>query len=243
MFLPLADENPYRRIAAPTITWSLILVNVAIFLFTYGLASERMAVASALGFGLIPAVLNETAALSPELVVVPASMTWLTHMFMHAGWMHLIGNMLFLWVFADNVEDSMGHLRFLAFYLVCGFAGAFAHLFMNPASQAPLVGASGAISGVLAAYLMLFPRVRVFGLIFNALPVRLPVWLALGAWIGLQFFQLLYAGDSGTAWWAHVGGLVAGAALVAVFKRADAPLFAQERSLPLVLPGIAIGRR
>ena len=242
MFLPLSDHNPHRHITAPYVTFALIGLNVAAFLLTTGLVPERMASANALGLGLIPAVITDKAALAAPLVVVPAWATWLTYMFMHGGWMHLIGNMLFLWVFADNVEDAMGHVRFLAFYLLCGLIGGGAHLLVNPASQAPLVGASGAISGVLAAYLLLYPRVRVFGLAFNVVPISIPVWLALGTWMALQVFHLVTADGGTTAWWAHVGGLVAGAALVGLMKHRDVMFFSRERRLPVSVPHFPLRR-
>ena len=232
MFLPLSDDNPHRRIATAYATFGLIGVNVAVFLFTTGLVPAQTANMNALGLGLIPAVVTDQATLAGNLVLVPNWATWLTYMFMHAGWMHLIGNMLFLWVFADNVEDAMGHLRFLAFYLLCGILGGAAHLVLNPASQAPLVGASGAVSGVLAAYLILFPRVRVFGLAFNIIPISIPVWLALGAWIVLQLVHLLTSHGGETAWWAHIGGLIAGAVLVLFMRRPGIRLFDRSTGLP-----------
>jgi membrane associated rhomboid family serine protease len=243
MFLPLADQNPHRRIDTPYVTFALIGLNVAVFLFTTGLVSTATANMNALGLGLIPAVITDKASLAPNLILVPAQATWLTYMFMHAGWMHLIGNMLFLWVFADNVEDAMGHARFLIFYLLCGFLGGALHLVLHTGSQAPLVGASGAISGVLAAYLMLFPRVRVFGLAFNIIPITIPVWLALGAWVLLQIFHLFTAQGGDTAWWAHVGGLIAGALLVRLFKMPDVGLFGTRRELPVSVPRMPLPRR
>lgn len=243
MFLPLSDHNPHRRIDKAYVTYGLIALNVAIFLLTTGLVPAQTANLNALGLGLIPAVITEKATLAPNLVLVPGWATWITYMFMHASWMHLIGNMLFLWVFADNVEDAMGHARFLVFYLVCGFLGGAVHLALNTGSQAPLVGASGAISGVLAAYLLLFPRVRVFGLAFNIIPITIPVWLALGAWVVLQLIHLVTAHGGDTAWWAHVGGLLAGAALVSVFKMPDVRLFGEQRQLPVSVPRMPLPRR
>jgi membrane associated rhomboid family serine protease len=242
MFLPLADDNPHRRIAAPFVTYALIAANVTVFLATTALVPGRTANANALGLGLIPAVITGQAALAGDLTLVQPWATWFTYMFMHGGWMHLIGNMLFLWVFADNVEDAMGHVRFLAFYLLCGLAGAAMHLAVNHGSQAPLVGASGAISGVLAAYLLLFPRVRVFGLALNVLPVSIPVWLALGAWIALQVIHLVTSHGGDTAWWAHIGGLAAGFALVRLFAQPDVRLFDQRRTLTVTTPRIPLPR-
>lgn len=240
MFLPLSDDNPRRRTAIPIVTWALIAVNVGAFALTGGVMSPQAAHAAMLGLGVIPALVTDNATLSPELVLVPEAATFLTYQFLHGGLFHLAGNMLFLWVFGDNVEDAMGHMRFLVFYLLCGIAGAFAHLGIHPASQAPLIGASGAVSGVLAAYLLLFPRVRVFGLAMNVLPVSIPVWLAIGAYIAVQIVQVVAGmatrGGQETAWWAHIGGLLAGAALVGLFKRSDVRLFCNARALSLTVP-------
>jgi membrane associated rhomboid family serine protease len=243
MFLPLADQNPHRHITAPYVTFALIAINIAVFLATTGLVPAQSATANMLGLGLIPAVVTEQAQLAPHLAVVPTWATWLTYMFMHGGWMHLVGNMLFLWVFADNIEDAMGHWRFLVFYLLCGLIGGAAHLAINPASQAPLVGASGAVSGVLAAYLLLYPRVRVFGLVFNILPLTIPVWLALGTWVMLQVYHLFTTVGGATAWWAHLGGLAAGAALVGLMKNRDVIFFSHERQLPVTVPRFPLRSR
>lgn len=238
MFLPLSDDNPHRAIIAPYVTWAIIALNVVVFLATAGLVPERLASANLLGLGLIPAVVTQNAVLSPELVIAPTWATWITYAFMHGGWLHLIGNMLFLWVFADNVEDAMGHVRFLIFYLLCAIAGALAHMMSDPASQAPLVGASGAVSGVLAAYLLLYPRARVFGLALNILPVTIPVWIAIGAFIAVQIFHVFAGSGGATAWWAHMGGLVAGAAMVPLFRSRGVPLMSDRRALPLTVPRI-----
>lgn len=137
--------------------------------------------------------------------------------------MHMATNMLFLWVFGDNVEDAMGSPRFLAFYLLCGVAGAFAYVLTAPHAQAPLIGASGAIAGVVVAYLLFYPRVWIFGLAFNIVPFRVPAWAATGAWIAAQFVAALTLPRGEVSFWAHVGGVLAGAALTPFFRRADAP--------------------
>jgi membrane associated rhomboid family serine protease len=133
--------------------------------------------------------------------------------------------MLFLWVFGDNVEDAMGHLPFLVFYLLCGIAGGLAHAILSPGSSLPLVGASGSIAGVIAAYLMLHPRVRVWVLVFRIVPLRVPSWLVLGFWAVWQVVMVAVATEDGTAWWAHVGGMLAGAVLVLFMRRRGVPLF------------------
>jgi membrane associated rhomboid family serine protease len=150
-----------------------------------------------------------------------------TSMFMHGSWMHLLGNMWFLWIFGNNVEDSMGRLRFVVFYLVCGLAAALAQVVANPASAIPMVGASGAISGVMGAYLVLYPRVRVYAMVplgFFLTSVALPAWVMLGYWFLIQFVSGLadFAGDmGGVAFWAHIGGFVAGVVLVKLFARSE----------------------
>jgi membrane associated rhomboid family serine protease len=146
-------------------------------------------------------------------------------MFIHGDILHLSGNLLFLWVFGDNVEDALGHVKFLVFYLVCGVAAGLAHAVMQPDSSIPLIGASGAVAGVIAAYLILHPRVRVWVLVFRFIPVRITAALALGAWILTQIVMLLLPEGDLVAWWAHVGGLMAGAALVLIMRRRGVRLF------------------
>ncbi|MBQ0818137.1 MAG: rhomboid family intramembrane serine protease, partial [Methyloceanibacter sp.] len=185
-------------------------------------------------FGMIPARLLGAAALDPELTAVPAWSTVFTSMFMHGGWLHLGFNMLFLWIFGDNVEDSMGHARYLIFYLVCGVAAALAQAFVSPGSTIPMVGASGAISGVLGAYLLLHPRATVRTVIFLGIFVtmmHLPALIVLGLWFLMQLVSAAFSnsGEAGVAFWAHVGGFVAGMALVPLFKKRDVELFQPPR--------------
>ena len=222
--IPLKDDNPLTRIPFQYVTVALIGICVAVFLWQVSLAAGGQA--AVLGLGAIPAVLFGSRELAPGLVLVPAPLTLVTSMFLHGGWMHLIGNMAFLWIFGDNVEDSMGHLRFLVFYLVCGVLAALAHAVLNADSIAPMVGASGAISGVLGAYLVLHPRARVL-VLFMFMVTRLPAFVVLGAWIGLQVFNATMSGSAGggTAWWAHIGGFIAGAALIVPFRHKTVPLF------------------
>jgi membrane associated rhomboid family serine protease len=159
--------------------------------------------------------------------VIPESLTFITYMFLHGGWMHLIGNMLFLWVFGDNVEDAMGHGRFLVFYLLCGAAGGLAHALASPTSEAPLIGASAAVAGTLAAYLILHPRVKLWVLFLGRIPLKLSAMWVIGAWIAFQFFNVFVALDQETSYWAHIGGLAAGAVLIPFMRRPDVPLFDQ----------------
>lgn len=231
MFVPLHDHNPVRRIRAPVVTWGLIVVTTLIHLVAGSgyVLPESTFQGTAYIFGLVPAVFNDVAELPRHLRWLPEEVTPATYMFLHAGWMHLLGNMLFLWVFGDNVEDAMGHTRFLIFYLLSGIVGGLAFAWLGPqASEAPLVGASGAVSGVIAAYVLLYPRVTVWVLIAWRIPLPLSARICLGAWIAFQFFQLFFAPpNDAVAWIAHVGGLAAGAILVLVLKRRDVPLLAR----------------
>ena len=236
LILPIYDDNPTRRLAVVTIAIIGLCVAISIWQFTL---SPRDEIRAALSYGLIPAVLFHVASLPPELEQVPGWMTPVTSMFLHGGFWHLAGNMLFLWVFGNNVEDSMGRIRFIAFYLVCGVAAALAQAFANPLSEVPMMGASGAIGGVLGAYLMLHPRanVGVFVWIIIFFRVfRIPAVLVLGAWLAVQIYSGMTTplddSDGGVAFWAHVGGFLAGALLIPVFKRPDIPLFDAAHSRP-----------
>ncbi len=226
MFFPLHDHNPLRFVRRQYVTWGLIAVNVLVFVFVEGGGlSEPVLQASVLSYGLIPAVFFDIRELAPELAVVPDTVSLVSYAFLHGSWMHLIGNTLFLWVFGDNVEDAMGHLRFLVFYLLCAAAAGYAHAALHPDSVVPLVGASGAVAGVVGAYLMLHPRVRVWVLALGRIPLRVPASWALIAWILFQVVMALGAVQEGVAWWAHVFGFAAGAILVIPFRRRGVPLF------------------
>jgi membrane associated rhomboid family serine protease len=234
MFLPLKDTNPLRVIPFQIVTAGLIAACVVTFLWQVSLPEEAVFEAI-LSFGMIPAVLFDFKDLPPDLAVVPVGATLITSMFMHAGWLHLGGNMLYLWVFGDNIEDAMGHVKFLVFYVLCGIAATLAHGLSDPDSISPLIGASGAVSGVLGAYLLLHPRVRVIVLLFYRIPLPLPAFIVLGCWVALQVYNVYLDGglpdgeDGGTAWWAHIGGFAAGMLLILVMKRKDVPLFDRGR--------------
>jgi membrane associated rhomboid family serine protease len=235
MLIPLYDDNPVRRISYAYVNWALIATNVLVYAvvqsgFVFG---APVAEAASISFGMIPVVLFDTMTLPPEFLAIPSWLTPLTSSFLHGSWMHLAGNMLFLWVFGDNVEDDLGHLRFLFFYLACGALAALAHALSTPASTSPLIGASGAVSGVVAAYVLLHPNVKLWVLVLFRVPLKLKAMWAMGAWVLFQAANAYMADvDDDTAWFAHIGGLVAGAILVLLLKRADAPLF-DRTSLPL----------
>jgi membrane associated rhomboid family serine protease len=181
------------------------------------------------GFAIIPKELFDTSLLpfSVDTVgpAVPERLTLLTYMFFHGDILHLAGNMLFLWVFGDNVEDAMGHIKFLLFYLACGVFAGLVHAWIEPSSDIPLIGASGAVAGVIAAYLVLHPRVRVWVLALKAIPLRISAAFALGLWILIQVVMVLLPQVGPVAWWAHIGGLIAGAVLVLFLRRPGVPLF------------------
>ncbi|MBO6675966.1 MAG: rhomboid family intramembrane serine protease [Rhizobiales bacterium] len=227
MFLPFFDSNPKKRITVQAVTVGLIVLNVAMFLVFQGAVVDypdyRLA--------LIPVTLFAEQARPADLILIPEETTLLSYAFLHGSWLHLAGNMLFLWVFGDNVEDAMGHIKFLIFFILCGIAGGLAYAVMTPEPSAPLVGASGATSGVVAAYLMLHPRVKVWVLVTLLIkfPFQFPAWIVLGAYVVWNVLMVL-SGENGsnTAWWAHIGGLVAGAALTPLFKHRDVKLFDQD---------------
>jgi membrane associated rhomboid family serine protease len=225
--IPLRDDNPSTL--KPIITITLIVMCVVVFLWEF-LQGPRGSALIGYSLGLVPSVLFGYDQLPPDLSVVPPTATILTSMFLHGGWMHLIGNMLYLWIFGDNVEDSMGHTRFIIFYLLCGVAAALAQALPEPHSQIPMVGASGAISGVLGAYLLLYPHARVLVLIplgFILQTARLPASIVLILWFALQLLSNLMAkpGSGGVAFRAHIGGFVAGMLLVWVFKKRGVRMF------------------
>lgn len=217
--IPLHDDNPTQR--APIITIALMVICSLVFFWQYSNTQEdQIQIVNRLG--VIPAVLLGSLHIDQSQAWVPASITVFTSMFLHGGWMHLIGNMLYLWVFGNNIEDAMGRGKFILFYLLCGVAAVFAQAIPDPNSGVPMVGASGAISGVLGAYLLLFPRASVLvGIpIFIYLhTLRLPAVWVLGGWFVLQLFSsITTGGEGGVAFGAHIGGFIAGMTLIPLFK-------------------------
>lgn len=230
--IPYRDENETQRRAI--ITGAIIILNIWSWLMVQGAGADLPLAKSVCNLGLIPGEL--TGLLPPgrgfrmgsDAVCLTDPGRQYSHlvtsMFLHGGWMHLIGNMWFLWIFGNNVEDSMGRLRFMAFYLLTGLAAAMGQVIANPDSIIPMVGASGAISGVMGAYLVLYPRVKVYTLVpififFTS--IALPAWAMLGYWFVIQLVSGLYSASEtgGVAFWAHIGGFVAGVVLIKLFTR------------------------
>lgn len=232
MFVPLHDGVPLRFMRTPYITYGLIGACLALQLMLLLWPGEEAELALMAGFGMIPSVLFGTAQLPDGLAHLPAWATLFSNILLHANLAHLVGNMLFLWVFGDNVEDAMGHARFLLFYLACGVIAGLFHAFMSPDSDLPLIGASGAVAGVIAAYLMLHPRVRVWVLAFKIIPLKLTAGLMLGLWVAFQVVMVALPEAGPVAWWAHIGGLIAGAVLILFMRRPGVPLF--DRGVTLV---------
>jgi membrane associated rhomboid family serine protease len=231
MFIPLHDANHLRHIKVQYVTIGLIVLNVLAWLFTT-LAPSDQSERAAMALGFIPALIFDHAVLDPSLVIVPEDLTFLTYAFLHIDFWHLAPNMLFLWVFGDNVEDALGHVRFLVFYLLCAAAGAALHGLVGPSSEGPLIGASGAVAGVVAAYFLLHPKVRVWVLVLFRIPLPLPAFIPLALWIGQQFVMLALDLDGMVSWGAHVGGIIAGALLVLVMRRKGVPLFDRQIVTP-----------
>ena len=227
-FLPLFDENSTSN--RPVIVWLVMAVCIMVFFWQQSLdnVSARLALYQ---LGFVPTIVFQGDTLPTKLTLVPAWTTIFTSMFLHGGWLHLGGNMLYLWIFGDNVEDSMGRIKFIIFYFLCGITAALAQAAINPSSAIPMVGASGGIAGVLGAYLVLHPKAAVRCLMIIIVFFRfinLPAWLVLGGWIGLQFAaapQAFEETGGGVAYMAHIGGFVAGVVLIPFFKKPYISLF------------------
>lgn len=214
---PISDDNSEIRIV-PYVTYVIIALNVIVFVLLQGLGGND---AFTYAYSLVPKeVMTGVDITTPPLQPTPSIyFTLLSSMFMHGDIMHIFGNMLFLWIFADNIENRIGHIRFTIFYLICGFAAAFGQIFMDSGSVIPMLGASGAISGVLGGYLLLFPNKQVRAIMFSFMMTTIPAFVALGLWIGFQLLQgYLSSGEKGgVAYAAHIGGFFAGLALIKLF--------------------------
>lgn len=227
---PIGDDNTDRRII-PFVNYVFVALNVLVFVFLQGLGGND---AFSYAFSLVPKEITTGVDLAGVQIVqdalgntgkvhlypspLPVYFNFISSMFMHGGWAHLLGNMLFLWIFGDNLEDRLGHIRYILFYIVCGIAAAFGQIVMDSGSVIPMLGASGAISGVLGGYILLFPHRRVKAIMFNFL-TEVPAYVAIGIWIVYQLVLgfMTDPGTGGVAYAAHIGGFVAGLALVKLF--------------------------
>jgi membrane associated rhomboid family serine protease len=218
MVMPLYDENPFKQPRPPIVSWSLIGFTIVAFILEFSANDNPLVIANQ--FGVIPAAVSGAysfpGALSPWLTLV-------SYQFLHADIVHLIGNLIFVWVFADNVEEALGRLRFLLFYLLVGAAGALAFVFSDPGSKVPLIGASGSVSGVVIAYLMLRPCAKLTALVLG-IPLRISAYWIIGVFIAIQFINL-GSTKSDVAWWCHIGGMLAGAVLFPLMKQPGVRLF------------------
>ena len=221
MLVPLKDNNPLQVIRFQTVTLVLIVLNVVVFLLTGPLVAPSFSSAIAFAWGVVPVELLHPGMVTPvSLEPVPEPVTLLTYMFLHGGWLHLGFNMLFLWVFADNIEDAFGHAGFALFFILCGIAAGLVHALMVPTSPVPVIGASGAVSGVLGAYVLLYPKARLWVIFFLPIPFRIPAVVVLGVWFATQLMGVFTPGEEGEliAWWAHIGGFAAGLLLTLLLR-------------------------
>ncbi len=231
MVLPLWDENPFTAPVKPVVTWGLIALNVLIFVVQIAVPGDAVT-AAAIGFGATPAAVLHLDPLAIDMQRTGSGgwlwpeLTIITSMFLHGDVLHLLGNMLFLFVFGDNIELTLGRTRFLIFYIVCGIGAALAYILAGPYSTAPLVGASGAIAGVVAAYAMIRPCAKVTVVVIRFIVLRVKAFWVVGGWILWQFVQIAMQepGDQ-VAYSAHIGGLVVGAVLLLLIKGPDVVLF------------------
>jgi|SRR6185437_37955 membrane associated rhomboid family serine protease len=227
--IPLRDDQP--RYSTPYVNYFLIALNVAVFFFELSVKAQSPRALNGLfyEFGMVPGHFSSSLSGTHAYLQPGAFLTILTSMFLHGGWLHIIGNMWVLWIFGDNIEDQLGHLTYLFFYLLCGIAAGVTHILLNAGSNIPTVGASGAIAGIMGAYFLLYPRAKVLTLVPLIIFFTfwwLPAWIVLGYWFLLQFLsgaatQIAVSSRSsgGVAFWAHVGGFVAGIILIKVFPQ------------------------
>jgi membrane associated rhomboid family serine protease len=225
MFVPLYDHNPLQRIPRPYVNWTLVAA-ITVLWAAFQAGDGTGALASAHDYGLRPVLLFDGGSDGG----LPEWARLVTYAFVHADFVHLFGNMAFLVVFGDNVEDATGHLRYLAFFVLAAAASGLTYALSAADSAVPLVGASGVVAAVIAAYLILHPRVTVWVLVLWRIPLRLSAVWPIAVWIGFQIVQIATAGESDIAWWAHVGGLAAGALLIVILKRPEVPLFDRPRT-------------
>ena len=229
VFMPLWDHNPLKWPKPPYVMWSLVVINFGVFFYQVAAGTIDQADRFA---GLIPVAL--TSGGLPGMLWPPV--TLITSMFLHANFMHVFGNMLFLFVFGDDIEEVLGHWRFLGFYLACGVVGGLAFVLSDPTSTTELIGASGAVAGVISAYLLFRPCAKVFCLL-GLIPLRIRAYWVVGSWAVLQVYEVSSRAQDGVAYWAHVGGLIAGAALFVWLRPASVRLFDCVHSEPALVDG------
>jgi membrane associated rhomboid family serine protease len=237
MFIPLYDGKPIKHISLQWVTLTIIGLNVAVYLMVNVLDSSLIGDLQyiSLSLGHIPSIGNDLKTLPAEYQLLSDDyyfVTMLTSAFIHADLIHLAGNMIFVWVFGDNVEDALGHIKFIIFYVLCAVAAVWFHGLVFADSDGPLIGASGAAAGLVTAYLLLHPKMKIWGLVLFRIPLRLPAYIALGGWVAYQFIMFLIDSDGQISWASHVGGALTGALLVVVLKRRAVPLFDREVVLP-----------
>lgn len=223
MFIPFYDRNEKKQIKLQWMTIGLIALNVLAYIFLIVPAPVGDLAISYLGF--FPVIGCPVPTGVNTVLIAEGLPSYVTYSFLPADIMHLGGNMLFLWVFGDNVEDAMGHIRFLIFYCLCAAAGAFAHSLMDPCVDYPLIGASGAVAGIVAAYLILHPKVRIWVLLFARIPLPIKAQWVLGLWVVFQFVMIATDTEGQVAWSAHIGGIIMGALLIPLMKFPHVPLF------------------
>jgi membrane associated rhomboid family serine protease len=234
-FLPLFDDN--KSLSTPFITIALIAICALIFIAQISGTSDDQRI-FIYAYGAVPAVVTGREFLPPEIRTIPSWMSLISSTFLHGGWLHILGNMLFLWIYGDNVEDNMGRFRFAVFYLICGAVASLTHVMIDPSSTTPLVGASGAIAGVMAAYLMMFPRARIRVIMIILIFIRFtyfPAFAVIGIWAVLQVIavpQSLSSDGGGVAYFAHIGGFIAGLALTPLFKKRGVTLLPKTETAP-----------
>ena len=226
-FLPLFDRLASSR--TPFISWSILFICIIVFFWQLSLDSYHLRLLT-VKYGVVPSVLFGYQTLPPDLQLVHPALSILSSLFLHGGWLHVGSNMLYLWIFADNIEDSMGHVKFVLFYVTCGILAALAQSIISPTSATPMIGASGSIAGILGAYIVLHPKAPIQVLMVILIFIRfisMPAWVVLGFWIATQFAAapINFSEGGGVAYFAHIGGFFAGACLIPFFKRKDVPLF------------------
>jgi membrane associated rhomboid family serine protease len=223
MVMPLWDENPFNKPVKPWVTWGLIAINIVVFLIEVGVGDEGLA-PMIKQFAVTPIALTHPDSL---FSMIPSDLTLVTYVFLHGGWLHIISNMIFLFVFGDDIEEAMGPFRFIIFYLACGIVGGLVFAASAPLSSVPLVGASGAVAGILVAYLMLRPcaKIRVLAFFIIPLTFRLSAFWVIGLFVVIQLFQIAAKSDDDVAYWCHIGGLLAGAVLFPLMRNHGVRLF------------------